>query len=290
MARKSKDYWEERNTEMMLRYEKMTEDTINNLVKAYNKAQEDIEKEIKAIYKNYAKDGMLSDNVLKNLLNKKQSDLYRKNLLKTIELIDDSDIKKRLLAKYNASAYAYRISRYEQLKSTIDIELKKLADIEKRITKSTYENIIEDGYYRSVYEIQKGTGLGFAFSQLDKKIVKTLLAEKWVDNTNYSSRIWGNSEKLSNYLSVNLLAGSLSGKSIQKMSKELSEGMNVGMYNATRLIRTEANHFANESEMVAYEECGIDKYRFIATLDNVTCDHCGELDNKVFYVKDRKPR
>ena len=46
MARKSKDYWEERNTQMMLRYEKMTEQTINNLVKAYNKAQEDIEKEI----------------------------------------------------------------------------------------------------------------------------------------------------------------------------------------------------------------------------------------------------
>ena len=53
MARKSKDYWEERNTQMMLRYEKMTEQTINNLVKAYNKAQEDIEKEIEELREKY---------------------------------------------------------------------------------------------------------------------------------------------------------------------------------------------------------------------------------------------
>lgn len=290
MARKSKDYWEERNTKMMLRYEKMTEETINNLVKAYNKAQEDIEKEIRNIYLNYAKDGVLSNDVLKTLLNKKQTELYRESLLNTINLIDDSDIKKRMLAKYNAPAYAYRISRYEQLKSTIDVELKKLADIEKRLNKSTYENIIEDSYYRSIYELQKGTGLGFVFSQIDKKTIKTLLAEKWIDNANYSSRIWANSEKLNNYLSVNLLAGNLSGKSIQKMTKELADSMSVGLYNATRLVRTEANHFANESEMLAYEECGIEKYRFIATLDVVTCDYCGELDNKVFNVKDRKPR
>ena len=82
----------------------------------------------------------------------------------------------------------------------------------------------------------------------------------------------------------------MSGKSIAKISKELSEYMNVGLCNATRLVRTEVNHFANEAEMLSYEELDIDQYRFIATLDNVTCEHCAELDNKVFNVKDREPR
>ena len=57
----------------------------------------------------------------------------------------------------------------------------------------------------------------------------------------------------------------MSGKSIAKISKELSEYMNVGLHNATTLVRTEVNHFANESEMLAYKELDIDKYRFIAT-------------------------
>ena len=74
------------------------------------------------------------------------------------------------------------------------------------------------------------------------------------------------------------------------MSSKLAETMNVGLYNAITLIRTETAHFANESEMLAYEELGVEKYRFIATLDNITCKHCAELDNKVFNLKDRQPR
>ena len=288
MVRKSQDYWEERNTKMMLHYEKMTENTINTLIKAYNKALENISKEIAKTFNNYAKDGLLTNERLKVLLNEKQSDSYQKKLLEIINTIDDGEIKKRILAKYNAPAYAFRISRYEQLRSTIDVELKKLAVIEKKINQDTYENIINDGYYRTIYEIQKGTSLGFSFSEIDTKTLKMMLSEKWIDKANFSERIWKNSEKLSDYISTNLLASNISGKSIKKISKELSEAMNVGLYNATTLIRTEVNHFANESEMLAYEECEIEKYRFIATLDKITCDHCGELDNKVFDVKDRK--
>ena len=82
----------------------------------------------------------------------------------------------------------------------------------------------------------------------------------------------------------------MSGKSIQRISSELASFMNVGLYNATRLVRTEVNHFANEGEMLSYEELDIEKYKFIATLDKVTCKHCAELDNKVFNVKDRQSR
>lgn len=42
--------------------------------------------------------------------------------------------------------------------------------------------------------------------------------------------------------------------------------------------------------MLAYEELDIEKYRFIAILDKVTCKHCAKLDNQVFNVRDRKPR
>ena len=132
--------------------------------------------------------------------------------------------------------------------------------------------------------------MGFNFSQIDNRTINLLLSEKWTDNANFSQRIWKNSEKLGNYLKTQLTADTMSGKSIQKIAFELSDFMNVGLYNATRLLRTEVNHFANEAEMLSYEELDIEKYRFIATLDNVTCKHCAELDNKVFNVKDRQPR
>lgn len=289
MARKAEGYWEKRSTELMKSLEKTTENTINDLIRAYERATRSINKEITKIFNNYAKDGVLNKNTLKQLLTTKETDTYYKNLLSVINNnITDETIKKQLLAKYNAPAYSYRISRYEVLQKNIDIELKKLANIEQQITENRYTNTIKEGYYHTIFDIQKGTGLGFSFSQIDNRTIKLLLNEIWIDNANFSQRIWKNSEKLSEYLRTQLTADTLSGKLIQRISKELSDSMNVGMYNAVRLVRTEVNHFANESEMIAYEELDIEKYRFIATLDNITCEHCAELDNKVFKVKDRK--
>lgn len=291
MARKPTNYWEKRSTELMKRLEKGTENTINSLVEAYEQATKNINKEINNIFRNFGKDTGLDKKTLTQLLSKKKTETYYKNLLEVINRdITSDDIKKKLLAKYNAPAYSYRISRYEALQQNIDIELKKLADIEQNITEIRYVDTIKEGYYHNIYNIQKGTGFGFNFSQINNKTINLLLSEKWTDKANFSQRIWNNSEKLGIYLKTQLTADTMSGKSIAKISKELSEYMNVGLYNATRLVRTEVNHFANEAEMLSYEECDIKKYKFIATLDNVTCEHCAELDNKVFYVKNRKPR
>lgn len=291
MARKPLDYWEKRQTELMKRLEKETENTIKGLIESYERATKNINKEISRIYKNYSKSDVLDKKVLNQLLNKKETDIYRRNLLTTINNnIKNEDIKQKMLLKYNSSAYSFRISRYEQLQESIDLELKKLADIEQQITEIRYVDTLKEGYYYNIYNVQKATGLGFNFSQIDDKTIKLLLNEKWTDNANFSQRIWKNSEKLGSYLKTQLTADTMSGKTIQKIASELSGFMNVGLYNATILVRTEVNHFANESEMLSYEELDIKKYRFIATLDNVTCKHCAELDNKEFNVKDRQPR
>lgn len=291
MARTPKGYWEKRSTELMKRLEKGTKNTINSLVQAYEQATKNINKEINNIFRNFGKDTGLDKKTLTQLLSKKETETYYKNLVEVINRdITSDDIKKKLLAKYNAPAYSYRISRYESLQQNIDIELKKLADIEQKVTEIRYTDTIKEGYYHNIFDIQKGTGLGFSFAQIDTKTINLILNENWTNNANFSQRIWNNSEKLGNYLKTQLTADTMSGKSIAIISKELSECMNVGLYNATTLVRTEVNHFANEAEMLAYEELDIDKYRFIATLDKVTCEHCAKLDNKVFNVKDRKPR
>lgn len=291
MARKPLNYWEKRQTELMKRIEKGTENTIKGLIESYERTTKNINKEISRIYKNYSKSDVLDKKVLNQLLNKKETDVHRRNLLTTINnYIKNKDIKQKMLLKYNSSAYSFRISRYEQLQENIDLELKKLADIEQQITEIRYVDTIKEGYYHNMYNFQKSTGLGFNFSQIDNKTINLLLNEKWTDNANFSQRIWKNSEKLGNYLKTQLTADTMSGKTIQKIASELSSFMNVGLYNATTLVRTEVNHFANESEMLSYEELDIEKYRFIATLDNITCKHCAELDNKVFNLKDRQPR
>ena len=289
MARKPLDYWEKRQTELMKRLEKGTENTIKGLIESYEQATKNINKEISRIYKNYSKSDVLDQKVLNQLLNKKETDTYRRNLLTTINNnIKNEDIKQKMLLKYNSSAYSFRISRYEQLQESIDLELKKLADIEQQITEIRYVDTLKEGYYHNIYNVQKATRLGFNFAQIDNKTINLLLNEKWTNNENFSQRIWKNSEKLGNYLRTQLTADTMSGKTIQKIASELSGFMNVGLYNATRLVRTETNYFANQSELLSMQECGIEKYVYMATLDKVTCEHCANLDGKKFLIKDAK--
>lgn len=289
MARKPQNYWERRSTELMLRLEKGTENTINSLIQAYEQATKDINKEITKIFNNFAKDTGLKRETLLKMLNSRETKTHYKNLLQVINNnITDENIKKKLLAKYNAPAYSYRISRYEAMQQNIDIELKKLANIEQQITEIRYVDTIKEAYYHNIYDIQKGTGLDLRFAQMDNRTIQMMLTENWVNKGNFSKRIWNNNEKLENYLRTQFTADTMSGKSISKISKELSEYMNVGLYMATRLVRTETNYFANQAELLSMQECGIEKYVYMATLDNITCERCAELDGKKFYVKDAK--
>lgn len=291
MARKPIGYWEIRSTNLLKALENDTQYTINDLILIYQQATKNINKEIENIFKNYSKNNTLNKDVLEQLLNKRETDIYYKNMLEAINNnIKSEDLKNNLLAKYNAPAYSYRISRLQVLQNNIDIEMAKLAELEQTVTEVRYVKTIDEAYNHTIFDIQQGTRLGFSFSQINNTTLKLMLAEKWVDSKNFSERIWKNTEKLSNYLKINFTADTMSGKSIQKISKELSEYMNVGLYNATTLVRTEVNHFANEADMMAYIECDVEKYKFIATLDIRTCELCGNLDNKVFNVKDRKIR
>lgn len=289
MARKPISYWEKRQTQLMKRLEKKTEPTINEITNVYRQATDNINREIVRIYNNYGKDSGLTRQALDQLLNTRETETHYKNLLTVIQNnITDEDLKKKLLAKYTAPAYNYRISRYQALQEDIDMELKKAADKEIELMRLRYVDTIKSSYYRNIFDIQKGLNLSFRFNTIDDKTINLLLNEKWTNKANFSMRIWKNNEKLGEYLKTQLSAASLSGKSIQKISSDLAHYMNVGTIQATTLVRTEVNHFANEAEMLAYEELDIEEYRFIATLDKVTCVHCAKLDKCKFKVKEKK--
>lgn len=122
MARKPLDYWEKRQTELMKKIEKQSENTIQRLITAYNKSKDNIQKEIRKIFNKYQIDGKLTYKEAKKLLNSKESKEFYEDLLHKINETEDVDIKRDLLSKYNAPAYSYRITRYQALQENIDIE------------------------------------------------------------------------------------------------------------------------------------------------------------------------
>ena len=272
---KPSTYWDKRAIKRLTDAEKQSEAYIKRIQKMYDRANKNIQRDIENIYANYSKATGLDVQSLKTLLTKTE----------TQKLWDE--LKRQGLDGYVKGNYKARISRLEKLQAQIYAKAKELYPEEQKAHTACYNGVINDSYYKAIYDTQMGTGFDFAFSNLDDNMVTALLNERW-SGKNYSQRIWGNTDILAESLSEIIGGAMLSGQSIQKTARQIRERFDVGKYYAERLVRTEVNHFNNEADAMAYEEMDVDKYVFLATLDTRTSDICQSLDNDVFELKERQ--
>ncbi len=272
---KSEKYWEKRAITRLTESEKQSDEYIRKVKKIYTNANREIKKEIATIYKNYSKETGIDVNTLKELLSKKETDKFWNTM------------KGKDLKQYVQNNYKSRINRLEQLQGQIYAKAKEIYKDELNTVYGHYKGVINNSYYKTVYDTQIGTGYDFAFNKLDENMINTVLNEKWYGG-NYSQRIWNNTELLANKLSESLGSHLISGKPSSTLIREISDMFGVANYYAERLIRTETNHFNAEAEALAYEELGVKKYVFVATLDNRTSKICQEHDHKVYELDKRK--
>ena len=68
------------------------------------------------------------------------------------------------------------------------------------------------------------------------------------------------------------------------MSRNLMAKTEVSSYRARALVRIEPAYIHEMSTYDAYQEAGIEKYRYLATLDRRTSKIYQELDVKVFEI------
>lgn len=272
---KSSKYWDRRALKRLNDVEKSSDLYIKRIKNIYKQAYKNIEKDIENIYQNYSKDTGLDVQKLKELLTRSETK-------KTWE-----QMKRQGLDKYVKNNYKSRISRLEQIQAQIYAKAKQIYPKEELEQTMCYKGVINNSYYKAVYDTQMGTGYDFSFNKIDENLFNSLLNEQW-SGANYSQRIWKNTDILADSVSQIVGGAILSGQSITKTCKQIRDSFDVCNYYAKRLVRTETNHFNNEADAMAYEEMGIDKYVFVATLDSRTSEKCQNMDNKVFDYKDKE--
>jgi len=272
---KSSNYWDKRAIKRLSEAEKHSEVYIDRVKGIYEQAYKDIDRQLASIYKNYSKETGLDTQKLKELLTRSETK-------KTWE-----QMKRQGLDKYIKENYKSRISRLEQLQAQIYARAKMIYTKEELENTMCYKGVINQSYYKTMYDTQMGTGYAFNFATIDNNMVDALLQDPW-SGANYSERIWGNTDILANSLSEILGGAMLSGQGIERTARQIRDRFNVSKYYAERLIRTETNHFNNEVDAMAYEEMGLDKYVFVATLDSRTSEICQAMDNQVFKFSERE--
>lgn len=272
---KSNKYWDDRAIRRLTDAEKHSDAYIKRIQKMYDRANRNVQRDIESVYRNYSKATGLDVQSLKELLTASE----------TSKLWEE--MKSKGLDKYVKGNYKARISRLEKIQAQIYAKAKEVYPEEQLQHTMCYEGVINNSYYKAIYDAQMGTGFDFAFSKIDENMMSSLLSEPW-SGKSYSQRIWGNTDILAESLAEIIGGALVSGQSIEKTSRQIRERFNVAKYYADRLVRTETNHFNNEADALAYEEMDVDKYVFLATLDTRTSTICQDLDHEVFPLKERQ--
>lgn len=269
----------------MYEYQKSADRVADEIAEAYIKATEYINSEIRKIFKIFQIEGGLTEKEAIQLLNHLKDDITINNLRTVVNQIKDPVKKQKLLNLIHSPAYAYRIKRFEQLQGDIDSQMDQLYRLEQSTSKEHYVDLAEDAYYHSIFDIQKETGLGFSFARMSTSRVNEILKNNWSGKL-FSERIWGRTKEINNVIKEELLVQFMTGRSYQKTAAKIRERMSVGAMEARRLVRTESTYIANSAELESYQECGIEKFQFVATLDIRTSEICASMDGKEFSVEE----
>lgn len=272
----------------MAGYLRDSEQALKTISIAFRRANVNLLDDIDRIFGNYAKRHNLTSDQAKEYLSQRVTQAEYERLLAKLPRVTDPVARADLLARINAPAAQYRMSRLEAVQTSIYAEMSQVAEAQLGAATAGFQRTIGDAYGRTLWDIQRGTGYGFAVNAMSPSGVQEILRSPW-SGMHYSTRIWANQKALGEWLDENLTAGMMSGRSVRRLARDLTDRLGVGYHEAERLVRTETVYMANAAEMQSYREAGITHYRFLATLDNRTSEACGDMDGGITAVADALP-
>ena len=284
----SLSYWERRKAQRMFEYMRPAEDTADDIAKLYQKASGYISHELDKIFERYKRKHHLTDAEAYRLLNDLKDKTSLDELKQALRAPGRGQTAADILAELESPAFQARLERLQQLQNQIDITMQHIYKREKVRSTSHYVDLANEAYYRSIFDIQQRTGLGFSFAAIDPKAIDKVINSKW-SGANYSDRIWHNTRALAQDLKQELLINMVTGRTDSEVADIIANKYAQGASNARRLVRTESCNLANQMEMQSYEECGIETYIYVATLDLKTSTVCRGLDGKRFKVSEQQP-
>lgn len=282
------EYWSMRAAKRMHGYHTIADSAANEIAAAYIKSTNYINGEIRKIFGTFWEQSGLTETEARKLLKGAKDIKSLENLKRIIAKVGDEDKRRRLMSIVQSPAYAYRIRRFEQLQKDIDVQTRYLADFEQNVTAEHYVDLANEAYNRSMFDIQKGTGVGFSFSRMPTSRIAEIIDRNWSGKM-FSERIWGRASNINAVLQEELLVGFMTGRSGRKTAKMIEQRMGVGAMEARRLVRTESTYVANFAELESYKVSGVSRYRYVATLDMRTSEVCQRLDGMEFDVSDATP-
>lgn len=283
MAKTSEQYWIDRAEQKIKGVDRAEEKYLGRLKGSYQRANRDIKKSVNAFYAEFAKKEGLTYAQATQVVGKAEQRILQQSAAEIADKLSrgDAAIKKDL----EAFAKKRQINRLQGLDSETRGRIAQLGNIQNSGMDDVLATTLQSVYEQDLFTIQKGQGFGTQYGRISDTKVNAVLKHPW-NGENYSSRLWGNKEALANIVQQELTEGIIAGRSNAEITQAIQQKMGSEFNAASRLVRTEMTNIAAEADVLAYEDSGIARYEYLATLDNRTSEVCEVLDGQTFKVQD----
>lgn len=290
MAMKSKDYWRQRAEAVAKSQHKDADKAVRQAERYFREAALSIRKEIEAWYARYSFENGISLAEARKQLDARELEEFRWTVEQYIEAATNGDLSEEWIRKLKRASARVHIDRLEAVELKIQAELERCYGQYESTVEDHLKNVVEDGYLKTCYDIQKGLGAGWDIAGIDSDALDKIISKPWTtDSRTFRDRIWQDKKQLVGYIHQDLTQAVMRGDSLQQMTDRMSERLDVPRHKAARLIHTETSYFRAESAKMSYEELDVDEVEIIGTLDNLTCSVCGSMDGQTLAAKDMQP-
>ncbi len=286
---KQADYWKNRFTQLEDAQNNKALDYYSTLEDEFSRAARNVDKELAAWYNRFAKNENISYEEAKQVLTKGELSAFKMSVEDYInkgKTLNYSDQWKKELERASAK---FHVTRLESLQLQMQQQIEVMYGYELDTFDKFIANQYKAGYYKTMFEFQKGFGVGFDVMKLDDNKITKLISKPWApDGQNFSSRIWRDKNKLMTEMPSILTQATIRGDGYAKTSKLLADRFNVSKSQAKNLVITESAFFSSEAQADCFNNLNVKEYEIIATLDGKTSPICRSMDGKIFDMKDRQ--
>lgn len=284
---KNRDYWKSRFAQMEEEDYKKSQNFIKDMEEQFRIAQHNITIDIERWYRRLADNNDISLAAARQLLKRDELEEFHWSVEQYIEKGEDNVLNEYWMKQLENASAKVHILRLEAMKLQIQQHSELLYTKYHNGVTDHLNKSYADRFYRTAYEIQKGTGVGSNLAELDTRKIDKILTTTWAtDGKNFSDRIWNNKDKMIKELHRELSQSIIRGEDPKKAIDSLSKTLNASKKNVGRLVMTEMAAVTSAAQKDCFKELDVEQFEIVATLDSITSKICQNMDGKHFKMSE----
>lgn len=203
-----------------------------------------------------------------------------RHLTEAAERLPEPD-RTRWLKRLSDPATAWRITNRRAVDLRQRMASREVAATASMTLRPLVQTTIGTACARAAFDVSKGVGVGIRWDMIPKRQVQEVARGTAYER--YSGHL---GDRVARTARQTVIEGMLAGQDAETIAQGVATTTGRQLPHARTLVRTTLNAAANDAKRRQYKAMGVDRVRFLSTLDERTCRICGPMDGRTWDLGD----